>query len=251
LEYAALDVAHLVDVRDALAQQLVDQGKTEYAEQEFTAILERPVKPPRDDPWRRLSGLHTVRGRRNLAVARALWQAREDYAREQDVAPGRLVPDRSLVAAVAANPQSKQELAAVKEFNGRASRSQLDRWWNAIVAGRSTPDLPADRVPSDTLPPPRAWVDRNPDADARLRAARPAVEARAEELGMPTENLLTPEMLRRVAWAPPAEPTADTIAQALRELGARDWQIAETAQRIADAFGDSLKAADDGSSEAS
>ncbi|MFJ6652358.1 ribonuclease D [Microbacterium sp. NPDC091313] len=251
LEYAALDVVHLVDVRDALAQQLVDQQKTDFADQEFTAVLERPVKTPREDPWRRLSGLHTVRGRRNLAIARALWQAREEYAREQDVAPGRLVPDRSLVAAVAGNPQTKQELAAIKEFNGRASRSQLDRWWNAIVAGRATPDLPADRVPSDALPPPRAWSDRNPEADARLRAARPAVEARAEELGMPTENLLTPETLRRVAWAPPAEGTAAAIAQALRELGARDWQIAETAQRIADAFVDSLKAPDEAPSEAS
>lgn len=251
LEYAALDVVHLIDVRDALAQQLADQEKTEFAEQEFTAVVERPVKPAREDPWRRLSGLHTVRGRRNLAIARSLWQAREDYAREQDVAPGRLVPDRSLVAAIAANPQTKQELAAIKEFNGRASRSQLDRWWNAIVAGRTTPDLPADRVPSDALPPPRAWADRNPEADARLRSARPAVEARAEELGMPTENLLTPEMLRRVAWAPPVEGTAEAIAVALRELGAREWQIAETAQRIADAFGDSLNSADEAPSDAS
>ncbi|MFK9832791.1 ribonuclease D, partial [Escherichia coli] len=93
----------------------------------------------------------------------------------QDVAPGRLVPDRALVAAVLADPQSKQALAGVKEFNGRASRTQLDRWWNAIVAGREATDLPPDRVPSDTLPPPRAWADRNPEADRRLKAARPAV----------------------------------------------------------------------------
>jgi ribonuclease D len=251
LEYAALDVAHLIDVRDALVAELAEQGKTAFAAEEFAAVLDRPAKPPREDPWRRLSGLHTVRGRRNLAIARSLWQAREDFAREQDTAPGRLVPDRALVAAVLADPKSKQELAGVKEFNGRASRSQLDRWWNAIVAGRESAELPADRVPSDALPPPRAWADRNPDADARLRAARPAVEARAEELRMPTENLLTPELLRRVAWAPPAEITADAIAEALHELGARPWQIAETAQRIADAFRGSVNTADEAASVAS
>ncbi len=245
LEYAALDVVHLVDVRDALAAQLAEQGKTAFAAEEFAAVLERAPKPAREDPWRRLSGLHTVRGRRGLAVARALWQAREDFAREQDVSPGRLVPDRSLVAAVLADPQSKQELAALKDFTGRASRSQLDRWWNAIVEGRASTQLPADRVPSDALPPPRAWADRNPEADARLRAARPAVEERAAELGMPTENLLTPEFLRRVAWAPPLEESAAEIGQALRELGARPWQIAETAQLIADAFVESVNAADD------
>jgi ribonuclease D len=245
LEYAALDVEHLVDVRDKLAAELDEQEKTEFARQEFQAVLERLPKPPREDPWRRLSGLHTVRGRRSLAVARSLWQAREDLAREQDVAPGRLVPDRALVAAVLADPASKQALAGVKEFNGRASRTQLDRWWNAIVAGREATDLPPDRVPSDTLPPPRAWVDRNPEADRRLKAARPAVESRAEELRMPTENLLTPETLRRVAWTPPAEITAETISAALVELGARPWQIEQTAQVIADSFVASVNAAAD------
>ncbi|HWS50988.1 MAG TPA: ribonuclease D [Microbacterium sp.] len=235
LDYAALDVLHLVDVRDVLAAELEEQQKTQFAAEEFAATLTRLPKPPREDPWRRLSGLHQVRGARNLAVARELWRAREAFAQEQDVSPGRLVPDRSLVAAVMANPQSKQALAALKDFQGRASRSQLDRWWQAIAAGRETAELPRERVPSDALPPPRAWADRNPEADARLKAARPVVEAVAEELGMPTENLLTPEFLRRVAWEPRSG-TAEDIAGALAEFGARPWQIEQTAQKIADAF---------------
>ncbi|MFF1541647.1 ribonuclease D [Microbacterium sp. NPDC058269] len=235
LEYAALDVLHLIDVRDILVLELEEQGKTEFAAQEFAATLARAPKPPREDPWRRLSGLHQVRGARNLAVARSLWHAREAYAQDQDVSPGRLVPDRSLVAAVMANPPSKQALAGIKEFQGRASRSQLDRWWQAIVDGRASEELPRERVPSDTLPPPRAWADRNPEADARLKAARPVVEAVAEELGMPTENLLTPEHLRRVAWDLPGE-TPEEIGAALAALGARPWQIEQTAQKIAAAF---------------
>ena len=236
LEYAALDVEYLVDVRDALAEEISEQHKEQIVQEEFAAVLAREPKPPRSDPWRRLSGLHTVRGRRSLAVARALWEAREEYAREQDVAPGRLLPDRSIVAAVIADPASRSALAALKAFNGRASRTQLNRWWAAIEAGRADPQLPPERVPSDSLPPPRAWADRNPEADARLRAARPAVEERAEALRMPTENLLTPELLRRVAWAPPDEITTASIATALTDLGARPWQVAETAAVIADAF---------------
>ncbi|HWV49729.1 MAG TPA: HRDC domain-containing protein [Microbacterium sp.] len=236
LEYAALDVLHLVDVRDVLAAEVVEQGKVEIAAEEFAATLTRVPKPPRTEPWRRLSGLHRVRGARNLAVARSLWEAREQYAQEQDVSPGRLVPDRSLVAAVLATPSSKHALASLSDFTGRASRTQLDRWWTAIDEGRTTTDLPKERVPSDTLPPPRSWSDRNPEADARLKAARPVIEARAVEMNMPTENLLTPDHLRRVAWEPPVPATADAIGASLAELGARPWQIAETAQRIADAF---------------
>lgn len=250
LDYAALDVLHLIDVRDALVLELEDQGKTEFAAEEFAATLARAPKPPREDPWRRLSGLHQVRGARNLAVARALWQAREAFAQEQDVSPGRLIPDRSLVAAVMANPQSKQALAGIKEFQGRASRTQLDRWWQAFVDGRATEELPRERVPSDALPPPRAWVDRNPEADARLKAARPAVEAVAEELHMPTENLLTPEHLRRVAWEP-AGTSAEEIGEALAALGARRWQIEQTAQKIADAFVDAAQVPDTAPVEAS
>jgi ribonuclease D len=57
---------------------------------------------------------------------------------------------------------------------------------------------------------------------------------------MPTENLLTPELLRRVAWAPPAEISPETVGDALAELGARRWQIEQTAQLIAQAFVDSV-----------
>ena len=245
LEYAALDVLHLVDVRDALVAELDAQGKTEYAAQEFEAVRTRPDKPPRDEPWRRLSGLHTVRGRRALAIARALWEAREDYAREQDTAPGRLVPDRSLVAAVIANPASKQELSRVKDFTGRASRTQLDRWWAAIESGRAEPVMPVERVPGDGLPPVRAWGERNPPADARLKAARPVVEQLAADLRMPTENLLTPETLRRIAWAPPAEVDDAAIADALAGYGARPWQIDLVGPVITAAFVESLHPADD------
>lgn len=250
LEYAALDVVHLIDVRDALVGELAEQHKTEIAAQEFAATLTRAPKAPREDPWRRLSGLHQVRGSRNLAVARALWEAREMYAQQQDVSPGRLVPDRSLVAAVLGNPTSKQALAGMKDFQGRASRSQLDRWWQAILDGRAAEELPRERVPSDTLPPPRAWADRNPEADARLKAARPVVEAIAEELGMPTENLLTPEYLRRVAWDLPGE-TPEAIGAALTALGARPWQVEHTAQKIAAAFVEATQAPDSTSATAS
>lgn len=255
LDYAAKDVEYLPDVRDVLVAELAEQGKTEFARQEFEAVLVRPPKPPREDPWRRLSGLHTVRGRRNLAVARELWNAREAFAEAEDTSPGRLVPDRALLAAVLAEPATKQQLAANKSFIGRASRTQIDRWWAAIEAGRLSTDLPAERVPSDTLPPPRAWVDRNPEADARLKAARPAVEAVAESLQMPTENLLTPEILRRLAWTPPGPDPRHielaAVSTALESLGARPWQIAHTAQQIVEAFVASAQTPAEASPEAS
>ena len=236
LVYAALDVELLVDLREALADLLERDGKTDIAAQEFASVLARDFVIVRTDPWRRLGGVHSIRGARNLAVARELWQARDAYAREIDTAPGRLVPDSALVAAARVLPESKRDLAALKEFTGRASRSQIDRWWNAIQAGTTTDDLPAQRVPGDAIPPPRVWSDKNPEADGRLKRARAAVTAVGERVSIPVENLLTPELLRRVAWAPPEPIDPTTIASTLTELGARPWQVDATAQVIAEAF---------------
>lgn len=235
LVYAALDVELLPDLRDRIAELLEADGKTEIARQEFAAVLERET-PVRHEPWRRLSGMHSLRTPRQLAIARALWTSRDDLAQELDVAPGRLVPDLSLVAVAKAQPASKRELAALKDFTGRASRRELDRWWAAVEAGTADADPPNMRGTGDGVPAPRLWADKNPEADRRLKRARAVVTTRAEQLQIPVENMLTPDTLRRVAWAPPAVPGAAAIGAALAELGARPWQIDELAELIATAF---------------
>lgn len=234
--YAALDVELLVDLREALGKLLDDDGKGEIAREEFEATLARDFRVVREQPWRRLSGLHSVRGVRGLAVARELWQARDEYARETETAPGRLVPDAALVAAARVLPTSKRELVAMREFTGRASRTQLDRWWDAIQVGMTTTDLPVLRAAGDSVPPPRAWADKNPEADRRLKAARAAVVAKSEELNIPIENLLTPDVLRRLAWMPPEPIELPQIRAALAEMGARAWQVNAVAEPITTAF---------------
>jgi ribonuclease D len=146
------------------------------------------------------------------------------------------VPDASLTAAAKANLATKRDLAGLKEFNGRASRSELDRWWAAIELGRTTTDLPVPRPAGESMPPVRAWADRNPAADSRYKLARERVTAYAEEHRIPVENVLTPELLRRVSWEPPASAEAAAIAAQLAAGGARPWQIEATAPLIADAF---------------
>ena len=140
------------------------------------------------------------------------------------------------MAAARILPVSRNALAELREFNGRASRTELDRWWKAIQAGLASGDLPSAKPNGDALPPPRAWADRNPDADLRLKAARAALVAVSEERMVPLENLLTPDHLRRVAWQPPEPADAATVGETLALLGARAWQIEATAQLIADAF---------------
>jgi len=236
LEYAALDVELLVDVRDKLVGLLDEAGKTEIAQEEFTATLAKPSKETPTEPWRRLSGLHTLRTPRQVAVARELWMTRDRIAAQRDVAPGRLVPDASLVAAVTAEPSNKAELAKLRAFNGRASRSLLDEWWSAIDRGRRTEELPIVRIKSTEPPPPRSWPDRNPEAHRRFTVVRPRMTELCESLNIPLENVLTPSLLRSLAWAPPRDLTLESVSSALAQGGARAWQVSACASLICDAF---------------
>ncbi|AWB89317.1 ribonuclease D [Salinibacterium hongtaonis] len=243
LVYAALDVELLIDLRDAVAALLEEQGKSEIARQEFADVLTRIARPSsRGEGWRRLSGVHSVKGGRNLAVAKELWEARDAFARETDIAPGRLVPDSSLVAVAKALPANKRELAAIKEFTGRASRSELGRWWDAVEVGLAATELPSLRTPGgDTLPPVKAWSDRNPDADRRLKAAKAAMTELAEELTIPLENVLTPVVLREISWDAPDPLTEEGVAASLAQLGARPWQIEASAHIIHQAFVEAMQ----------
>lgn len=256
LAYAALDVELLVDIRDALAKRLADAGKLAYAEQEFAAILDRPLIGRRDDPWRKFAGVRS-RSLKHLAVARALWTARDELARERDVAPGRLVPDRSMAAVVQKIPATKAALASRKDFTGRESRREIDRWWAAIELGLADEHPPQPPATKSDMPSHRSWAKSYPKADAALTRIREVTAALADELQMPPEQLVSPEPLRRLAWfaagedadapmdadaaaiaeVPVGPPSRAAIAEVLTASGARPWQVETVSAPIAAALG--------------
>ncbi|OON80586.1 HRDC domain-containing protein [Streptomyces tsukubensis] len=227
LRYAALDVELLVDLRDALEKELDRQGKLDWAHQEFDAIASAPPAPPRKDPWRRTSGMHKVRRRRQMAVVRELWTTRDQVAQRRDISPGKVLGDTAIVEAALALPPHVHALTGLTGFGHRMGRRQLEQWQAAIDRARALPEseLPQPGQQLSGPPPPRAWPDRDPAAAARLSAARAGVSALAEQLGLPQENLITPDTVRRLCWEPPAEVTPEAVAEALTAHGARRWQV--------------------------
>jgi len=237
LEYAALDVEVLVELRDLLAAELEETGKADWARQEFEHVL--GFEPAvRVDAWRRTSGLHKVRGRRTLAAVRALWEARDAIARERDVTPGRLIPDSAIIAAATAMPASRGALLGTAGFHGRGAARHAREWLAALQEAAALPEseLPSRATHGDGPPAPRTWADKDPIAARRLELARAAVAALADEHAVPVENLLTPDSLRRLMWSPPR--TRDTVElleaviDQLAALGARSWQIGLTAPAL-------------------
>ncbi len=233
LNYAALDVDVLAELMEAVRTSLEEQGKSEYARQEFEHLLNFSPKGPKIDRWRSLNGLHEVKDAKRLAIARDLWSARESLAQKLDVSPGRLIPDASIVAVVKDAPKSRSEMAARKDFHGRASRTYLDTWWKALETGLNTLDLPPVKLANTGIPNHRSWPNRFPEADARLTKLKPVMSALSQEYNIPAENLLTPDFVRQLAWLPPQEITAESVSQALLDSGARSWQAEICSGRFA------------------
>ena len=237
LNYAALDVDVLHELATAVKELLNQQGKLDWAHQEFASLMSFKPKPQRIDKWRGITGLHKVQDRLSHEIARQLWMARESLAQKMDVAPGRLIPDSSILVAATQKPKSRPELAAMKSFSGRASRSYLDLWWDAVQSALKATDLPSLKPEkTDAIPNHRNWITKFPEADRRIKHAKASLLVLSEEQKVPLENLLSPEILRQVSFTPPVSLSRDTLGEKMRELGARKWQVEFTAQLIVDAF---------------
>ena len=164
LNYAALDVELLIELRGAIADILAQQGKTEWAAQEFdylrTVGSREVAAVARPDRWRRTSGIHRVRDRRGLAEVRELWLARDRIAQRRDIAPRRVLPDSAIIDAAIADPKTVEDLIALPVFGGRNQRRSAEMWLAALDAARQNQDPPNDAEPPNGPPPPARWSRR-------------------------------------------------------------------------------------------
>ena len=222
LRYAALDVEVLLELRDVMEQELIANGKDDFARQEFAHVVASAMsaEPPRER-WRRTSGLHKVRGRRALTVVKSMWEARDRIAALRDIHPTRILHDNAICEAASSGARSIDDLLKLPSWASRNSHRDINIWVSAISTAYELNDaeLPVPNPPSDAPPAPRLWADRDPQAYARLSHARHALSVQAKDLAIPVENLITPDFVRRVAWQVPED-----LDQRLAQLGARPWQ---------------------------
>jgi len=253
LDYAALDVAVLIDLRDKVEAALRDSNKLAWAEEEFAASLKAELLKPRPEPWRRTSGMHQIRSRFELAIIRSLWQARDEIAKDIDLAPGRLLNDAVIIELARNKPKKREEfldLPIVKmRIRSEIQISYIDRWLSVLTEAYdiSEENWPEMRARGDSLPAPRIWREKFPIANAQLQHVRRNLTEISEKYSIPQENLLSPEILKRVIFNSGkeevmsySESQVSEIRSKLRELGARNWQVDIVADAVARAKSESL-----------
>ena len=238
LNYAALDVELLIELRNEVHNLLESNGKLKWALEDFAAILTAPTPSPRVDPWRRTSGMHKVKKRNHMAVVRELWNDRDALGRELDVSPGRLLSDSAITEIALASDKgpitNRKHLEKILKPLGLRARwlDNAATWISCISRAISLPEelWPEQRTKSEAMPPIKIWRERFPERYAPLTHARFHLNERAQQLSIPLENLISPEVVRRICWQPPET----SVHETLRSLGARAWQ-AEIAAPILEA----------------
>lgn len=147
LDYAAADVACLLDIADRQSARLDQWGRADWAADEFEALLRRSREPrPPEQAWTRIKEARRLRGRAR-SVARSLAAWRERRAAETNRPVRFVLPDMAVVTIAEAAPRSAEEMAGLRGVDAGLARGRL---------GRPILDAVREGIELDWRPPPQA-----------------------------------------------------------------------------------------------
>ncbi len=142
LRYAASDVAHLLELRDALLSRLAEQSRVDWAEEEIDRLRRKDRSAPEPETlWWKLRGKTKLSGRaRGVAQELAAW--REGIAREKNRPTRTVLSDMALLALAQRPARNVQQLSGIRNFDIRRFKYS-DELLAAIERGIQ---LPKDEV---------------------------------------------------------------------------------------------------------
>jgi ribonuclease D len=164
-----------------------------------------------------------------------LWLVRDEIARELDLAPGRLLNDRIIVALTKVATQKVITAEDVKKLVRNPAQDYLNQWLVAIESAKTLAEteLPRSTKREDSIPNPKSWEEIKPTAAVRWDKYRPAANELAAELEISPEVLVSPDLLRRYCWEDDEVKLQAEIEARLIELGSRRWAANLLAEKFA------------------
>ena len=219
LDYAAQDTRYLLQLRDHMAAELEQIGRTAWAREEF-ALLEgtRWVDEEPGMSYMRMKGARDL-SRRELAVLRELVPWRESVAGALDRATFRVLGNEQLLEIARAQPRTKEALGKIKGMPRAILEQRGADLLDAVTRALAVADADLPKYPR------AARWDRDPEFDARVSALKTARDAAAKRLALDPGVLCSRDRMEAVARRNPA--AVEEVAE-VPEL--RRWQVAELAE---------------------
>jgi ribonuclease D len=182
-EYAAADVASLLELHDRLLARLTKLGRLAWVEQACEELRSRPTgATPPEQAWLRLKDARSLRPKaRAVAQAVAAWREREAAAADTPVR--QVLPDLAILGIAQRQPTTVEELAQARGVDDRHRRGRIARdLLDAVAVGQqaSSPPVPdavdeLDRSKRPAITLISAWVSqvaRDAHIDTALLATR-------------------------------------------------------------------------------
>ncbi len=220
LRYAQMDTHFLPELRDRLVAELDGRGRLVEARETFTALPRLPAAEYHFDPegyWR----IQAVRNlsRPQIAIARALYLARDEIARRKDRPPFKVFGDHTLVRLAELAPRRIEDLYNIKGLSSQLVRTDGAAILNAVSEGRNAPP---------PQPPPRGRPT-DPDVLERYEALKTWRKERAQQRGVESDVILARDTLWILARK---VPTTLEELDAIPGLG--PWRRAEYGEELLD-----------------
>jgi ribonuclease D len=167
-DYAAADVAYLLELQDRMLAQLDELGRLGWVAEACQELRDRPTgSPDPGDAWMRLKDVRGLRPRPR-AVARAIAAWRERAAMQRNIPVRQVLPDLAVLGIAQRQPSTDKELAQARGVDDRFTRGKVAAELLAAVAEgkRAEPpptpsggdDLERELRPAVTLV--SAWVSQ-------------------------------------------------------------------------------------------
>lgn len=197
LSYAALDTAHLLELRDILASKLEGMGRLAWAREEFHLLSLNRAKSRQPVSALNVKGARDITGRQ-LAVLQALLEFRDDEARDLDRPPFKVLGNEAVIEIARANPSNSAGLKGVHGVTERIMEKYGTRILNAVRKGNSVhPDQFPRFEPVERK--------RRSEAEVQRFERLKSVSARiAAELAIDPAILCTNASLTTIASASPS-----------------------------------------------
>ena len=187
LAYAAEDVAYLLPVYEQLRQRLEELGRFEWALEDSAALLDvsRLDEEP-ETAYLRVRGAGRLKPRQ-LAALKLLAAWREREARKRDLPRGFVLRDELMLELARRRPATPAEVKQVPGYEARQAARHGQAWLALLEAAAGLPEA--------ELPAALSRAQPSKAAQALERRLRDRVHARAAELDLPAEVLVSRRML--------------------------------------------------------
>lgn len=180
LDYAALDVIHLLEVYKVQLKELEGGPKLDWVEAESLGLGQGiPTVAAPEDSYKKFKGLWQL-DRVQLNLLKSLCTWREITARKEDIPRNRVVDQKSLIAIVKEEITGKQEFQSQAGLNSR----QVRKYGDEIQILQSEAKL----VPEEDCPEIVIRTDA-PINNNKLKRLKRVVEERARSLSVAPELL--------------------------------------------------------------